>query len=462
MAQNTNSEAFLKLKPLKVDYADVMQNHIRYMRKYKDDQEAKKFARQAKEKEFKRKLAKERKLDLPEIKLGDAQGYYRDQRVSLYQDEAKELAGLKMKYVNSGDVDSKLKYEERREFYKNANETTKAFTEYGKYIDENIATEFNPELDQEKLEFWEHLAKGRYTLTRRGFNIPDESSDTGFITMTPEELNQKLLSHSKFSGKAKFEETGVNIAGNISQNTVDGSVDVTPENERESVIQWREQLRENPVQLNTIAKLNNLDTTKSLSDVQLNELAEQLHKEYTLPKWKTVDNRAKESRERQANYRANLGATDKNDESISIATDESNKILNKDGEEGVGAGKFPKNKGFKTVVNFPKDVKYGSPTTKGRILTSQAKQDDNGKWSVTGFKLIESEDGDVEFDDSDKKYKVSSEKVEITNQEDINAIVKKIASGNGKDQFDNFGDFVERVSELKGGEKTKKKKPKFN
>ena len=167
MPQNTNSSAFLKRKPLEnTNIGSIVEEHIRYNNKVKSDEEAKRLAREASEREFRRKLSNDRKKDLPELAVGDAEGYYKDQRVKVFEQEASELADLKKKYIQNGDKDALQKLDQRAQFYKSANETTKAFQEYGKYILENKENLFNPDLDQEKIDRFDKLSKGNYILTR--------------------------------------------------------------------------------------------------------------------------------------------------------------------------------------------------------------------------------------------------------------------------------------------------------
>ena len=56
MPQQTTAAAFKQLKPLQgSNTGAIVQEHIRYWTKYKDDQEARGLAQKSKEAEFKRK-----------------------------------------------------------------------------------------------------------------------------------------------------------------------------------------------------------------------------------------------------------------------------------------------------------------------------------------------------------------------------------------------------------------------
>lgn len=455
MEQNTNAQG-AQFRPVKSNYGAILQNHAKYMRKYKDDEEAKAYQKKANEREFQRKLANDREKLLPEIPVGEAQGFYRDQRIQLYQNEQKELSKLKQDFVNTGNIDSKLKYERRREFYSNANETTKAFTAYAKYIADNKEKDYNPVLDKEKLDLWENLANGRYELTKAGFKIPDNfNDDNDFIVLTPQQLNAQLLNHSRFSGKPNFETTGNEIADSISVDSVDGTIAVTSQNENESVRQWKSRLIDNPVQLNTIAKLNNLDTSKEIGEIDLNILARKLHEQYTLPKWKQVDNSAeiarknedqflKREREKRAKKTSEINNT-----TISLSTDEQANALKIKSFNGT-----PKLDSDGNIENIENSIVFnlnGNPLDFGAkgIYTDLIKTD-QGKVYALGQRMVEKE---VEYKDQNGTPKTKfAKEAEYFIEYDlkvINNIARKIKNDEG--------DKLENATELSSFLETKKK-----
>tara|TARA_R110000772_G_scaffold35637_9_gene85857 strand:+ start:5989 stop:7374 length:1386 start_codon:yes stop_codon:yes gene_type:complete len=433
MPQNTNSSAFLKRKPLEnTNIGSIVEEHIRYNNKVKSDEEAKRLAREASEREFRRKLSNDRKKDLPELAVGDAEGYYKDQRVKVFEQEASELADLKKKYIQNGDKDALQKLDQRAQFYKSANETTKAFQEYGKYILENKENLFNPDLDQEKIDRFDKLSKGNYILTREGFGIPNDEGELEFVT--PQALNQELLQFSRFSGKPKFEATGKTIADAISLDITDGSQDIQEKNVNEGILKWKAHLLGNPVALNTIAKRQGIPKTdEGLTDVQITQLALKLFNEHTRPDLLVKKNPLGDAVKIQQAKNAKLDAVNKvktpkdtSVETISIQTDLDGKPI---------ATTFA---GDSFFVSFPNNgVKFGSPSSKGNVVYTGATILEQGGIELNGFIV------DTNGNQTDP--------VRNTNINDINSIVKQINDGSAKgNTFDNAKEFYNKAVELFG------------
>jgi hypothetical protein len=289
MAQNTNSAALVKLKPLEnTNIGAIVEEHVRYWRKYKDDQEALDMARAAQEAEFQRKLTNNRKKDLPELSVGDAVGMYKDQRVRTWEEEQPEIAKLKQDYLNTGDASILLKLEKRREFYKAANDVTKAAEEYSKYILENKDKEFNPYLDEGKIDVWDSLVKGRFKFGKQGFDVLKNNGE--IETYTPQQINEMFLRLNKFSGKPNFETSGKAIAEAVDLKSVNGTARLTNEKRIRGITRWKNQILDNKLQLDSAAAKYGYEKGKPLTEFDVNSIAEKLFNEYTLSDIKETDN----------------------------------------------------------------------------------------------------------------------------------------------------------------------------
>tara|TARA_R110000851_G_scaffold159563_1_gene302810 strand:- start:17790 stop:19172 length:1383 start_codon:yes stop_codon:yes gene_type:complete len=434
MPQSTNSAAFIQRKPLEnTNIGAIVEEHVRYYESVKSDDEAKRLTKEANDREFRRKLSNDRKKDLPAIDVGEAEGYYKNQRVSLFEKEATEIAELKRRYTEDGDKNALLKLDQKAQFYKSANDTTKAFQEYGKYILDNKDASFNADLDQEKLNRWEKLSKSQYVLTEKGFGIPNEEGELEFIS--PQQLNQEILNFSKFSGKAGFEETGLEIAGGITLDVSDGSQDISQANINEGVLKWKAKLLENPVQLNTIAKREKLAITdEGISDVQLNDLALKLFNTHTKPKLQI-------KKSPLGDQSKIVGISNAIKEGVkkdkAIVKDDSVSTISI--QKNIGDGGTPVATTFagnSFFVSFPDNgVKFGSPSSNGNVVYTGALILEKGGVELQGFTV-------------DADGNKTSKRVENSNIKDINAVVKQISTGTKDQTFDDASVFYKKAVDL--------------
>jgi hypothetical protein len=225
--QNTNSAAFNQLRPLENNnIGAIVEEHIRYWKKYDDDAEALAKAQKAQQAEYARQMRKDATADLPEISVGDAVGMYKHQRVTAFEAERPELAALEEKYKQTQDPNILLKLQSRKQFYKSANDVTLAAESYSEYLLENEGKEYNPYLDKDKKKPWEALTKGQSVFDKTGFRVLNDKGE--FDYYTPEQLNDHLLRLGRFSGNQEFDVSGKKIAEAIELKDSNGNLVLTP------------------------------------------------------------------------------------------------------------------------------------------------------------------------------------------------------------------------------------------
>tara|TARA_R110000822_G_scaffold127454_4_gene262987 strand:- start:17333 stop:18754 length:1422 start_codon:yes stop_codon:yes gene_type:complete len=323
MPQSTNSAAFIQRKPLEnTNIGAIVEEHVRYYESVKSADEAKRLAKEANDREFRRKLSNDRKKDLPTIDLGEAEGYNKAQRVALFESKAEEIADLKRRWRDEGDNDALLKLNKYATLFKSYNESTNIVKEYGKYIIDNKATSYNKYLDKGKLERYEKVVGSQYNLTEEGYNIINNEGGTDIVS--PQKFNEEMLNLSKFSGIPDYSGVGKTIADSIDLVVTDGSQDITPQNIKDGILKWDSYLKLNPLALDTIAAKNETPITEEgLSENQIYKFAEELFNTHSLSDLQVKKNPLGDSQKRAstASTRSSIVKKKNNNPTVRISTD---------------------------------------------------------------------------------------------------------------------------------------------
>lgn len=285
MAQNTNSAAYLRLKPLEnTNIGGIVQEHIRYWNKTKSEEEARALAEKARQQEFDRKKAEvEGKAfddNLAKMKLEDSQGYFRHNIVESFNSDIPYFTELGEK-ASKGDNNAKIELAQGLSEYKQVTSLDKLLQAKATALTEN-AKDFNKVLDKPTLDFLKSLENNEYYFDNRKIVMPNE-------TLSIAEMTSKL-NGLQFSGNYSYAESGKKIADAITQASSNGNIQRTPNNAREGTLLWKSELDNNPILLKTEALKAGFTSPTELDEVQKNQLAQNLYKTYSEPSLKQVDN----------------------------------------------------------------------------------------------------------------------------------------------------------------------------
>lgn len=268
MTQNTNSIAGLKLQANKSNnIGRIVEEHIRYWKKEKDQEEAKLLARRAREQEFNYK-ANNKALELYEgINPGDNKGFLNSQIISLYEKKKPEILELSRAIAN-GDSNAVLKYANLKENFKRLSKINEIYGKKGEEYAKNESN-YNAILDEPIKNFRTSLGKGLYTLNDDfSISVAVEGKNELLKINSSSLLNNEYL-QSSYSGKPKFKEYGLAVANRL-LNTEDGQRVIDDKNTRNKGI----------LQIKGIFEENNVEA-RSAYGVYVNSLKEKDLKDLT-------------------------------------------------------------------------------------------------------------------------------------------------------------------------------------
>lgn len=279
MATSTNSSAFLRLKPLEnTNTGSIVQEHIRYWTKYKDDTEALELSRKAKENEFKRKKNGEDFAMYDGLSGIEAKGYFTEQIIKYKEANAEKWLDLS-KRVGEGDDDAKIKYAQEKEKLNNLiNASTVVEEQSKKLYEQKKSGHFNPYLDQGLSDFVDTLSKSNYVLDPNlgKFRIYDKENPKVLLEVDPLALSSDFL-NSSYNKSVDFTTTGKTLGKDL-LNTIDGNEQITPETRIKGIQLAKNQLDQDQ----TLAKSwylsqkknGKIKNTKQFEELDKNELVD--------------------------------------------------------------------------------------------------------------------------------------------------------------------------------------------
>lgn len=284
--------AYQQLKPLEGgNLGAIVEEHIRYWSKFDADEKAKKEALAAQQREYERKLNKDKddrfKDVMPLLDRGEAEGYLADQYVKVVEMNEDEVYKLSQEWKENGNQDSYLKLKRKKEQADSASKIsstlTTAVTKEFIGLDKN--PNYNPYLDKEKLDRLNILTGSGWTFDK-DFNVimidPEDPSNT--VTQTANEALNYWRT-AKFSGNPDFEGIGTSIAESIKLYDNNGNKIKRDSNVKDGVMGWRNALKDNNLVLDTavVKYKDELGEVKdnTLNESQLNTLGKLLYNEYT-------------------------------------------------------------------------------------------------------------------------------------------------------------------------------------
>lgn len=346
MPQNTTSAAFTRLRPLEnTNTGAIVEEHIRYWEKYKDDKEAAALARKAKANEFQRKVAKQNFDTYAGLSGQDADGYFREQIVNYKNENAEKWVDL-AKRVNVGDEDAIILYAQEKEKLGNLINASKVVAAKSEELVKQKADgTFNEHLDQDLLDFNEQLAKSNYALDPKlgKFRIYDKNNPEVLLEVDPLKLTNEYL-NANFNKPVDFTATGSTLAKGL-LDSIDGNKLITRDTDIRGTQLALNEFSQDPILAKSWYRdqqRKGLNTNKKsfeeLDDVEFNNLASSFYQQSIKPNIsETVkDTELEDAAKRQALRNAKLeeqrkrqllkkGAKDaaKDANTVSIATVES-------------------------------------------------------------------------------------------------------------------------------------------
>lgn len=205
--------AYQRLRPNNpLNIGAIVENHIRYWRKYDDDKAAKEKARRAREAQTIAKQNQEAWKLYSGLSPEENQGFLNNQIIDVFEKNKSQYAELAKKAA-AGDIDSKLKLEDVKRKFTALTNANKIYGEKAVALEKQKAEgNFNEFLDTPIEDFKNALGKGMYKL--------NDDLTLDMYDPTSGELKrvgaQTLLSNeylnSSFNKKPEFQENGGKIA----------------------------------------------------------------------------------------------------------------------------------------------------------------------------------------------------------------------------------------------------------
>lgn len=283
MEQNTNALALTQLRPLENNnIGAIVEEHNRYWRKYKDDEEAKKQIAKANEEKFKAdkadKADKATSTMLTGLALDDSKGYFRDQIIQSFEKDRPYMANLAM--VSNSDspykYEAKLKYDQKLAEYKELVSLDKVYQEQAINLEGQEEKLYNEALDFGLKEKFNNISKSNYIVRDGKLGIPNENGEIDYTSASA--LKADMVFNSKYSGRYDWNDIGGKIADNIKPYDNNGNINITPAVRRDGITKSANALKSDPKALKSYAYLQGYSREKlnDISDVEINKLAEKL------------------------------------------------------------------------------------------------------------------------------------------------------------------------------------------
>lgn len=446
--QNTNSSAYLELKPLEnTNFGSIIEEHNRYYRKYKEDKEARELARKNQEREFARKINNESFKTYEGLSPQDTEGFLNDQLISRFEKESPKIMQLS-KEAASGDPSAVLKLDKVKREINAISKINELYTEQAQFLATTRAKDYNEFLDSNLESYQKALAEGKFTITDEfKINVYDPVNDK-VITIEPSEfLNNSFLSQ-RYSGKVDFVKEGQELSKNL-LDTIDGEKKIDKATAKRGVILANNKFASNPilgkswyVNANRKGLVNIATPYEQMNEVERNALAKSFYENTILPNiQQTVNPKAQTKKDLDI---ANKSASLRNkylEAQNKIATANKNKQSSEievldDGEGGVYQAYTDDNTEKGSVfLTLPKSVEWGK------------KDDEGGTTTITGF--VKKPNNEIVFlgnkvvvKGEDDDAVESTESVVIEDPVQVGAIIREIPTGENNTKFKNKTELI--------------------
>jgi len=415
MAQNTNAAAFTRLRPLEnTNVGQIVEEHVRYWRKYKDAQEAEELARKAREAEFNRKVAKETFEIYDGLTPEENAGFLNAQIIDNFE-KNKPLYMELAKRAAAGDIDARFRLADEKRKIESAVLINKTYSEKIKSLEEQKAKGvFNDVLDADIESFKNSILQGKYKLNgdwsldvyspalERDFKEGTSGVNSeGIVRLNSSTLFNNDFLNSTFNKKAEFIKNGKSIAENLLDKE-DGNKQITADTKREGIRLVRGLFAEDSVEARTwygtAARRGLVDFDVpfgQLDEVQQNLLADSYYEQVVKPNLEevTVDNTLDDALKQQRLRNAQLEAQRKRQQIRKGKRDEASEITTISASTDETGGQISiadaKDEKGNTVAIESAEVF----NLNGKPITFGVKG--NSRSNVTYSDLIRTQNGDV-------------------------------------------------------------------
>ncbi|MFK5981449.1 MAG: hypothetical protein QM499_00930 [Flavobacteriaceae bacterium] len=218
MPQNTTAAAYTRLKPLvNNNLGAIVQEHIRYYTKRKDDKEAQQSALSAQA--AKLQLSKNKfSKSIYEGMIPDvSQGYIASQTIDAFDSKSDLIQDLAQRFTD-GDTEAGRQLSDLERKFDNLSAVSNLWGAKAIELSKDEAN-YNKWLDKDIKNTTEAVGKGLYNINKEtlGFNIVD--LDTGETReLTNGELRSNDYLTAKYSGKPNFLKNGELVVKNLLDN----------------------------------------------------------------------------------------------------------------------------------------------------------------------------------------------------------------------------------------------------
>ena len=221
MAQNTNSASSLRLQPNKSNnIGNIVQEYIRYNRKYEDDKTAREKIEKAREAEFKFKIDGRTDKLLEALRPDDTVGYFNSQVAEAFTEQQDYLRDLAQRKAN-GDLQASIQYDKELTKWRNLAQAGKAFKDkIASNVEARKKNGFNPILDESYLNLEKSLLNGGLVLDRKTLETKIVSADGTDVILPASKITSNEFFTHQFNPLAKFQ--GNNEYGNAIAQSVYG------------------------------------------------------------------------------------------------------------------------------------------------------------------------------------------------------------------------------------------------
>ena len=456
---NTNAIAFQRSQPNRPNgIGDIVEEHIRYWRRYEDEQKARGLTERARQQEFARKLTNKGVELYDGLTPEQTQGFLADQITQAFQGKKEELLALSMEAAQ-GNPQAIIKYKAMKDKFAALSKVNELYGEKGIDLEKQKSEgKYNKILDAQIDNTRNALSKGLWKLNMDDLSIDLFNKPDGTSTNIPAEslLTNDYLNAS-YTDPPEFKKNGLAIAKVILDTRFgeelinkDTSVRGTrlvrslfDENNieaRSHYVLWlqengRDPLKSKPyndlseTEKNTVARdYYDKNVKPQIQERDLNLEGKQVFDQERL-KGLRLDNKLKE----EELIDKKLDREDKPKfETISVKLNPRDEAITSQNAGGLGYD-----------IAFPKPVNYGATTNSKGIKYTSATITQDGNVIFNGVTTITEEDPNT------GEIVQKNQSIATTDPRELGDIVRFIPDGKSKNsKFDNIVEFRKMAQSL--------------
>jgi hypothetical protein len=462
MAQGTNAAAYKRLQPLQnTNTGSLVEEHIRYWKKYKDEEEAEKLAMDAKRREYESKISEKYDKAVTDLTGTDVIPYFQNSVVEAKEFQAGELARL-AKGKTDGDATLSMQYNAKQMEFKQL--STLATDLSAKLKESNAKIQsgtYNKVLDQPMVDLTNAINKGQFVVDKKTLKLRVYSNDGKRVLFdgSSEQLKNEYLS-SGFNKPINPDQIGEEISQGIVLPDDNGNMQWTPKSERLAIIKVGSRLENDPTLMETYKRMNKIyKPTEELSPLEKNTLSAKFFEDHVRGGVKTKDNSYANANVKSSIYKRNFDIANTNRKiqekldampTIALATTAGGAPLKSPTKQAKGQAVSAKTGGAQvfTIAGEGVTITEVDGDKETNITYRNIEKDTEGKVTIKGQKVVKEPILAPNGDDTGKT-KENITDIVVTDDVGLNNIAIKIKNKNGK-RFKNYNELAKELSELSG------------